>query len=88
MRLNPLCSELRGAENPNKVVIIVRLPREYGSLFQFVDPACRDRDDLRWKSLAEYIKFNFFSEMTEDLISYSVAIQRANTAILAYSLLK
>ena len=51
MRLNPQCPERRGAANPNQAryhcLIIVRLP------FQFVDPACRDTEDLGWKSLAE-----------------------------------
>ena len=48
MRLNPRCPELRGAANPNQARLsFVRLT------FQFVDPACRDTEDLGWKGLVE-----------------------------------
>ena len=52
MRLNPRYPQLRGAANPN-------LQSRSAKPFQFVDPACRDTEDLGWKSLAE-IKFSIF----------------------------
>ena len=51
MRLNPRCHELRGAANPNQARYHCPLP------FQFVDPTCRDTEDLGWKSLAEVVDF-------------------------------
>ena len=37
----------RRCKSESGSIIIVRLP------FQFVDPACRDTEDLGWKGLAE-----------------------------------
>ena len=44
----------RRCKSKSGSIIIVRLP------FQFVDPACRDTENLGWKGMAEIKSFQFF----------------------------